>query len=101
MEGIESSSVMLLLLSESSNASQQVVREVEEAVGRNIQIVPVIMGKFNIAKGLKYFINSHQWIETSDKKIANGLQPSSKQYTHSSLLLKLTRKLHTKRVIYL
>ncbi len=73
MEGIESSAVMLLILSDSSNKSQQVVREVEEAVGRNIPIVPVIMGKFNISKGLKYFINSHQWIDASNKKTSNWI----------------------------
>ena len=73
MVGIESSAVMLLILSDSSNKSQQVVREVEEAVGRNIPIVPVIMGKFNISKGLKYFINSHQWIDASNKKTSNWI----------------------------
>lgn len=67
MNAIESSSVMLLLLSESANSSQQVSREIEEAVRLNVPIIPVIMGSFEISKGLKYFINSHQWIDAYHK----------------------------------
>jgi len=67
MEAIESSSAMLLLLTETANSSQQVSREVEEAVRHSIPVVPVILGNFQVSKNLKYFINSHQWINASSK----------------------------------
>jgi len=73
MNAIESSSVILLLLSESANSSQQVSREVEEAVRLNIPIIPVIMGSFKISKGLMYFINSHQWIDAANKPASNWI----------------------------
>ena len=82
MNAIESSNVILLLLSESANSSQQVSREIEEAVRLNIPIIPVIMGSFKISKGLMYFINSHQWIDAANKpasewipKVISTLKP--------------------------
>lgn len=67
MDGIESSSVMLLVLTKTANSSQQVSREVEEAVRLNIPIVPIIVGEFEVSKNIKYFINSHQWINVPSK----------------------------------
>lgn len=90
MNAIESSSVILLLLSESANSSQQVSREVEEAVRLNIPIIPVIMGSFQVSKGLMYFINSHQWIDAANKpvtewipKVISTLKPFSTVDTKS------------------
>ncbi|MCK5132431.1 MAG: TIR domain-containing protein [Candidatus Sabulitectum sp.] len=87
MNAIESSSVMLLLLSESANSSQQVSREIEEAVRLNIPILPVIMGSFEISKGLMYFINSHQWIDAyhkNDSEWISAAVSTLKRYSSSN-----------------
>lgn len=63
IKGIESSDVMVLILSEASNKSQHVLREVERAVGKNIPIIVFRIEKCSLSKSLEYFLLSNQWLD--------------------------------------
>ncbi len=67
VNGIDSSHVMLLLLSKDSNSSPHVLREVERAVSKKISIVVYKLEEVELSKSMEYFLMTHQWInEKSD-----------------------------------
>ena len=65
LDGIERSDVMLLLLSEAANNSPHVLREVERAVSKKIQIVVYQLEQVKLSKSMEYFLMSHQWVNTA------------------------------------
>ncbi len=62
MNGIESSELMLLFLSEKANQSPHVLREVERAVSKHIPIIVYKLEELELSKSMEYFIMSHQWV---------------------------------------
>lgn len=62
MEAITNASVMILLISQESNESVQVIREVEHAVALRIPIIPIKLGDVQLSDSMKYFVSTHQWI---------------------------------------
>lgn len=65
IDGIERTDVMLLLLSEASNNSPHVLREVERAVSKKIKIVVYQLEQVILSKSMEYFLMSHQWVNTA------------------------------------
>lgn len=74
VDGVDSSNVMLLLLSNYSNNSPHVLREIERAVGLNIPILVYKLEEVTLSKSLEYFIMTHQWINTSQNEYSVVLQ---------------------------
>ncbi len=68
MNAIASSSVMILLLSEESNESVQVIREVEHAVNQRIPVIPIRLSNLEPSDAMKYFISTHQWLDAYKSK---------------------------------
>lgn len=68
IDGIDSSDVMLLLLSEKSNSSPHVLREVERAVSKKIPIVVYELEKVQLSKSMEYFLMTHQWLNSETDK---------------------------------
>lgn len=68
IDGIDSSDVMLLLLSEQSNSSPHVLREVERAVSKKIPIVVYELEKVKLSKSMEYFLMTHQWVDSKTDK---------------------------------
>ncbi len=62
MNGIESSELMLLFLSEKANRSPHVMREVERAVSKSIPIIVYKLEDVELNKSMEYFLMSHQWV---------------------------------------
>ena len=62
VNGIDDSSAMILLISEASNASPHVLREVERAVSKNIPVLVYKLESVKLSKSLEYFLMTHQWI---------------------------------------
>lgn len=73
IDGIERSEVMLLLLSEAANQSPHVLREVERAVSKKIQIVVYQLEKVTLSKSMEYFLMSHQWVDTAANTGYDGI----------------------------
>jgi len=63
MNAISKSCVMILLLSEASDDSVQVIREVEQAVNLRIPIIPIRLSEHEPSDAMRYFISSHQWLD--------------------------------------
>jgi hypothetical protein len=72
IDGIESSSVLVLVLSEHANTSEFVKREVERAVSKGKPIFPVRVREVVPSKSLELFISSAEWVD--------AWQPPIEQY---------------------
>lgn len=62
VKAIEDCDLMLVLLTEHSNNSQHVVREINHAVDRRKPILPVIIGDFPLSKSMQYYLSHTQWL---------------------------------------
>ncbi len=62
IKNIDESSVMVLLLSEASNKSPHVLREVEYAVSHHTPILVYSLEDVTLSKSMEYFLMTHQWI---------------------------------------
>lgn len=63
VNGIDKSKVMVLILSESSNQSPHVLREVERAVSKSIPIIIYKLEDVDLTKSMQYFLMTHQWMD--------------------------------------
>lgn len=61
INGIDSSRAMVLLLSENSNKSPHVLREVERAVSKGMPIYVYCLEQVELTKSMEYFLMTHQW----------------------------------------
>lgn len=62
VDGIDSSDVLLLLLSRAANTSPHVLREVERAVSKNIPVIVYRLEEVELTKSMEYFLMTRQWI---------------------------------------
>lgn len=74
IDGIDSASGMVLLLSRHANESPQVRRELERAVSRGIPIHPLLLEKVRLSKWMQYYISPHQWNDASDVSLDRRLE---------------------------
>ena len=65
VEAIEDSGILLLILSSHSNASPQVLREVERAASKRVPIVPFLIEETTLSKSMEYFVASHHWLDAT------------------------------------
>ena len=65
--GIDRSDAMILVLSNNSNQSPHVLREVERAVSKNIPIIVYRIEDVILTKSMEYFLMSHQWLNGKDE----------------------------------
>src|SRR4051812_25459353 len=63
VEAIGESAVMVVIFSKHSNASPQVLREIERAVNKGIAIIPFRVEDVVPSKDLEYFISSCHWLD--------------------------------------
>ena len=68
LQNIDSSKVVILVLSKESNESPHVLREIEHAVSHNIPIIVFPLEEVNISKSMEYFLMTHQWISLTDDR---------------------------------
>lgn len=67
---------MVLVLTSHSNASKQVVREVQLADAANHPIIPLLMERLELSPSLKYFLSASQWLDataSSEKEMLRQL----------------------------
>lgn len=64
INGIDSSDVLLLLLSSAANESPHVLREIERAVSKNINIVVYKLEEVTLSRSMEYFLMTHQWLHS-------------------------------------
>lgn len=66
IDAIEACTVLVLVLSESSNYSIYVRKEVERAIAKGKVIIPVRIQEVNVSRSLEFFISDAQWIDAWD-----------------------------------
>lgn len=67
-EAIPKSKIMILVLSSNSNASKQVLREIEIAVHNDLIVIPVRIEDIVPTGGMSYYLSTTHWIDIIDKK---------------------------------
>src|SRR3954471_22458758 len=63
IEAIGESAVMVVIFSQHSNGSPQVMREIERAVNKGVAIIPFRVENVMPSKDLEYFISSCHWLD--------------------------------------
>lgn len=63
INGIEDSRVMVVVFSQHANASQQVMREVERAVQKNVVVVPFRIDGVQPTADMEYFLSATHWLD--------------------------------------
>ena len=71
ISAIEKSDAMLLIFSASANASPHVLREVERAVSKGIQIVPVRIDDTEPSRSMELFITVSHWLYAANESVAS------------------------------
>lgn len=74
VEAIETSKLMLLLYSGNSNASEQVLREVNCAVNSGVTILPVRLEDIPMSKSLQYYIATPHWLDMLTPPVEKHLE---------------------------
>lgn len=73
IDAIDSCAVMVVVISEASNRSPQVVREVERAVGKGLQIVPLRLDASELSKAMQYLLSTVHWFDAARPPLAAHL----------------------------
>ena len=63
INAIEKSKIFIIILTEDSNQSSQVIREVERAVNMGIPIIPFRVEDVELSKSLQYFLSTTHWLD--------------------------------------
>lgn len=63
VDAIEASEIMVVILSENSNQSRQVVREVERAVANEVIIIPFRIENIDPSGAMAYFLSTEHWLD--------------------------------------
>lgn len=71
---ISASKVLLLVFSKNSNASPQIVREVERAVSRGLPVLPMRIEDVKPTDSLEYFISTPHWLDAFTPPLQKHLE---------------------------
>jgi hypothetical protein len=74
VRAIQSSRVMILVLSSNSNQSSHVVREVERAVNRGLPIIPFRIDSTEPTGDMEFFIGSRHWLDALDPPLERHIE---------------------------
>ncbi len=74
IKGIEESRVMVIIFSENANASQQVMREVERAVQKNVVVVPFRIDSVQPSADMEYFLSATHWLDAMTPEMDQHLE---------------------------
>jgi hypothetical protein len=88
IEGIQSSHIMVVILSEYSNRSHHVRNEVERAFNHQVAILPFRIRDIIPGESLEYFLSSYHWLDAIEGQAENYFDDL---YRHCFALLKSHR----------
>ena len=74
VEAIYDSRLVVLIFSASSNASTQVMRELERAVSRRIPILPLRIEDVPVSQSIEYYISAAQWLDALTAPLEQHLE---------------------------
>jgi hypothetical protein len=74
MDGINSTRLMILVLSSASNGSRHVRNEVERAVSKGIQIIPFRIENVVLTKSMELYLSSPHWLDALTKPLEGHIE---------------------------
>jgi hypothetical protein len=74
INAIEGSRLMVIILSEHSNRSNQVIREVERAVANNVIIIPFRIENIDPSGAMAYFLSTEHWLDAITPPVEAHIQ---------------------------
>lgn len=74
VEAIRGSKVVVLILSQGSNGSAQVIREIDEAVGDGVPILPLRIDDVEPSEQMRYYIKSIHWLDALSPPMQRHLE---------------------------
>src|SRR3954464_537249 len=74
VEAIERSRLMVLVYSSHANQSQQVIREVERAVNKNLPLIPFRIDAAAPSKNMEYFLSASHWLDAMNAPMEQHLE---------------------------
>ena len=81
IDAIEAAKVMVLVFTDASNASQQVLREINNAVSAGVVLVPFKLTDNPPNRGMQYYLSTVHWLDAMDG-------PQEKRITELSELVR-------------
>ncbi len=69
IEAIKSTKVMVLVFTDFSNVSQQVMREVNNAVSNGVTVVPFKLTDSMPTKGMEYYLSTVHWLDAMNRPL--------------------------------
>jgi hypothetical protein len=73
MKGIDGAAVLVAVVSDASNLSPQVHREIERALNRNRLIIPVRVQDIAPSGAMEFLLSTCQWIDAYDPHFGAAL----------------------------
>lgn len=74
VNAIEHSKVMVMVLSDNSNRSRQVLREVERATAKEVIIIPFRIENIDPSGAMAYFISTEHWLDALTPPLENHIR---------------------------
>jgi hypothetical protein len=74
IEALNNCQLFLVILSEESNSSPQVRREVERAVSKNLSILTFRIDNAILSKAMEYYLSNRHWLDASKTAFSIQLQ---------------------------
>lgn len=74
IEAIKTTKVMVLVFTDYSNASQQVKREVSNAVSNGVTIVPFKLTEALPTEGMQYYLSTVHWLDAMDRPLTQSVE---------------------------
>ena len=69
IDAINTTKVLVLVFTENSNISPQVLREVSNAVNAGVTIVPFRLTEEEPVAGIKYYLSTVHWLDAMDEEL--------------------------------
>ncbi|MGB5912384.1 MAG: toll/interleukin-1 receptor domain-containing protein, partial [Promethearchaeia archaeon] len=73
ISAIKASRILLVVVSEFSNKSTHVKRELERAINRKIPIIPIRIEDVKLSEAMEYYISTPQWLDASTSPIEHHI----------------------------
>ncbi len=73
IDAIDATKVMVLVFTDDSNASQQVLREINHAVSRGVIIIPFKLTPSRPSRGMQYYLATVHWLDALDAPLDSSI----------------------------
>ena len=73
VHAIEASRIMVLIYTDQSNLSRQVLNEISVAVNRGVIVIPFRLTDATPSKGLQYYFTSIHWLDAVDRPLEKSI----------------------------